>query len=481
MLKLIDTILQRFQCCFKRKETFSWFVVILVGMLVRTNLRGISSIMGCLHLNDCHYESMIYFFRSSAYKLDDIKYQWLSVVEQYIKPVKIDGRSIVIGDHIKVGKEARYMPGVKKLHQDSENVGKAEYIFGHQFGMIGILAEGPTTQCVPLNIELHDGIDEINALKKDSSEQTFSETPKENSIVKMIQMAGSYVNATSEKIIFLLDAYFPSAASFNAAETINQEHSKAVTLVMRAKSNTVAFAEPPKTEKRRKGRPRIYGEKIVFKNVFKTGLETFQTLTISLYGKNETVQYLCMDLLWKPIGRKVRFVLVKTGEKMMILMCSDLTLHPQQIILAYSYRFKIEVSFKTLKHVIGSFGYHFWTKALPKLSRHKTKTDLSAIKEQKVKEKILSTTRAIEVFTFLGCIAMGILTIVSLECPTLVWQKFTGWLRTKSSSLPSVETVRSVIQQELSWNFRNLSHYATLSKIQDYQRLEFDVDEKRCA
>jgi len=247
--------------------------------------------------------------------------------------------------------------------------------------MIGLLAEGQTTQCVPLNIELHDGMDEINALKEDSSEQTPSATTKENSIVKMIQMAGSYVNATSEKIILLLDAYFPSAASFNAVETINQEHhSKLVTLVMRAKSNTVAFAEPPKTEKRGIGRPRIYGEKIVFKNVFKKGLETFQTITINLYGKNETVQYLCMDLLWKPIGRKVRFVLVKTGEKMMILMSSDLTLHPQQIILAYSYRFKIEVSFKMLKHVIGSFSYHFWTKALPKLSRLKTKTDLSAIK-----------------------------------------------------------------------------------------------------
>jgi len=482
MLKLIDTILQRFQCCFKRKETFSWFVVIVVGMLVRTNLRGVSSIVGCLHLNSCHYESMLYFFRSSAFKLSDIKHQWLSIVQQYIKPVKIDERSIVIGDHIKVGKEARYMPGVKKLHQDSENVGKAEYIFGHQLGMIGILAEGQTTQCVPLNIELHDGMDEINALKEDSSAQTLSATPKENSIVKMIQMAGSYVNATSEKIILLLDAYFPSAASFNAVETINQEHhSKLVTLVMRAKSNTVAFAEPPKTEKRGIGRPRIYGEKIVFKNVLKSGLETFQTITINLYGKNETVQYLCMDLLWKPIGRKVRFVLVKTGEKMMILMSSDLTLHPQQIILAYSYRFKIEVSFKMLKHVIGSFSYHFWTKALPKLSRLKTKTDLSAIKERKIKEKILATTRAIEVFTFLSCIAMGILTIVSLKYPTLVWQKFSGWLRTRSSALPSVETVRSVIQQELSWNFRNLSHYATLSKIQDYQRLEFDVPEKRRA
>jgi hypothetical protein len=78
--------------------------------------------------------------------------------------------------------------------------------------------------------------------------------------------------------------------------------------------------------------------------------------------KEQNGTVLIMDLLWKPIGRKVRFVLVKTGEKMMILMCSDFTLYPEQIILAYSYQFKIEVSFKMLKHVIGSFGYHFWTK-----------------------------------------------------------------------------------------------------------------------
>jgi hypothetical protein len=37
---------------------------------------------------------------------------------------------------------------------------------------------------------------------------------------------------------------------------------------MRAKSNTVAYTEPKKPEKRGKGRPRIYGEKIVFRNIF---------------------------------------------------------------------------------------------------------------------------------------------------------------------------------------------------------------------
>ena len=102
----------------------------------------------------------------------------------------------------------------------------------------------------------------------------------------------------------------------------------------------------------------------------------------------------------------------------MILMCSDLCMHPEKIILAYSYRFKIEVSFKMLKQVIGGFCYHFWTTAMPKLSRFKTSDDLSDITEKKDKEKIISTMRAIEVFTFLSCMAMGILTTISLQFPT---------------------------------------------------------------
>jgi hypothetical protein len=127
----------------------------------------------------------------------------------------------------------------------------------------------------------------------------------------MIQMAGKYVEATKENIIFLLNAYFPSAASFNTAEAINmKQNSQSVTLVMRGKSNTVAFEEPEIVKKTGPGRPRIYGKKIVFKDLFKNCLKDFQTATINLYGRKEIVQYYCINLLWKPISRKLRFVLV---------------------------------------------------------------------------------------------------------------------------------------------------------------------------
>jgi hypothetical protein len=43
-------------------------------------------------------------------------------------------------DGVKQSKEGRKMPGVKKFYQESENSSKPEYIFGHMFGVVGILA-----------------------------------------------------------------------------------------------------------------------------------------------------------------------------------------------------------------------------------------------------------------------------------------------------------------------------------------------------
>jgi len=39
----------------------------------------------------------------------------------------------------------------------------------------------------------------------------------------------------------------------------------------------------------------------------------------------------------------------------------------------YSYRFGIESCFRELKQQLGGFGYHFWTRAMPKLNHFKKK------------------------------------------------------------------------------------------------------------
>ena len=54
---------------------------------------------------------------------------------------------------------------------------------------------------------------------------------------------------------------------------------------------------------------------------------------------------------------------MNVGKKI-ILLSSDLSLTGAEVIEAYGWRFKIEVSFRTIVHLLGGFGYRFWLKSM---------------------------------------------------------------------------------------------------------------------
>ncbi|MCK5230162.1 MAG: hypothetical protein KAR13_07850, partial [Desulfobulbaceae bacterium] len=134
------------------------------------------------------------------------------------------------------------------------------------------------------------------------------------------------------------------------------------------------------------------------------------------------------------------------GDGCYVLMCSDLQLSPIEIITIYSYRSKIEVMFLFLKHILGGFCYHFWTKACPKLKRGE-KIDYSNLSEEAL-NKLNITIEAIERFVNLAGIALGIFQYLSLNYASQIWKKYNGWYRTRSSEFPSEEVVQRVVQAE---------------------------------
>ncbi len=140
MIGEVSVLLMGFRECFSRTAAFEWFVIVVAGFLFRLDHHGVSSIIRWLALDSDLYTALMSFFRASSWRMQRIMDRWSQIVLSEAPLIQIDGRCILIGDGIKISKEAEKMPGVKKLHQESDNVGKPEYIYGHHHGVLGILA-----------------------------------------------------------------------------------------------------------------------------------------------------------------------------------------------------------------------------------------------------------------------------------------------------------------------------------------------------
>jgi len=275
----------------------------------------------------------------------------------------------------------------------------------------------------------------------------------------MAAMAAELVSTVGKECIIVLDAYFAVGPVFLILRQVLDDNGhRLLHLVTRAKRNVVGYQDPPPKTGRR-GRPRQYGAKLKLMDLFETMGERFEKISVEIYGQCEEVSVLCLDLIWRPIKEKVRFVLVRDGSDYFILMSSDSTLSAHDIICAYSYRFKIEVSFKVLKHLMGAFLYRFWTSAWPRIGKRNV-SDLSTVGDSRSRRLIREATNAIESFVNFACIATGLLQIVSLNFHETIWKRYLGWLRTMTSTVPSEEVVKSVIQEEYYHNFRSFSNSA---------------------
>ena len=78
-----NDILQEFRDCFSREATFKWFVITVVGFILRSDHLGVSSIIRELKFNsDKMYQNLLHFFHSTGWKLPALQKKWLEILQK---------------------------------------------------------------------------------------------------------------------------------------------------------------------------------------------------------------------------------------------------------------------------------------------------------------------------------------------------------------------------------------------------------------
>ncbi len=145
-------------------------MIIVWGIVLCNRVLAYHQLSKCRGLGEFYYNHVLHWFHATSWSVKTLSHQWHQWLSVHNNVKRLKDPPVYVADGIKIPKEGRKMPLVKKLHQESDNVTKPEWIRGHYFGAISLLLQsGPSLLAVPVTFEIQYCIKLVDIILPSSS------------------------------------------------------------------------------------------------------------------------------------------------------------------------------------------------------------------------------------------------------------------------------------------------------------------------
>jgi hypothetical protein len=314
--------------------------IMFTAMLFAKGRKTITSWLRAAGINRC-YKAYYYFIGSLGKKTETIATELLKIM---IHRLYKNTNTVLMA--IDDSPTSRYGPKVigAGIHRNpTPTPDGRKFVYGHVWVTLSAIARHRDfgTIGLPLLAKMYVKAKDVKSIKlafKSKTEQA----------VELAKWAYNCCESFGKRLWIVTDGGFTRASFLKPAIKVG------IVAVTRLRKDAVLYGEVKQPKKRKRGRPRKYGNRIKLANIVNKPDGWFKIKAV-LYGRDETKVVNVFKALYKPAGCMVQVLIVKESKDCFrAFMCTDLTASAVEIIEAVADRYAIEQNFSDIKEIEGA-------------------------------------------------------------------------------------------------------------------------------
>ncbi len=331
--------------CSVLHQRSAWRIsIIIAGIVFAKGRKTITSWFRAAGITE-RYKAFYYFVGSIGQKTPIIA---TVLFEIMIKIVYKNQNTVLMA--IDDSPTKRYGPEVAGagIHRNpSVGPDGAKFVYGHIWVTLSALARHKLwgTIGLPLLAKMYIRVNDIKSVPKAYKIGFQNKLDQAGELVKWAQ---NCCKRLEKELWIVTDGGFTKAGFLKPVITMG------VTVITRLRKDAALHSLVKPVKKRKRGRPRKYGQRIYLQDEVAKRQNWF-SINVTLYGREETKMVKMFKATYKPSGGEVMVLIVRENKNSWrAFMCTNLLATAEEILEAVADRFAIEQNFHDLKEIEGA-------------------------------------------------------------------------------------------------------------------------------